>query len=59
MAESVETLLPELIQDLPEERKKFCETVFSNYGGIVLSPSLESSIDFINDFAPEHLEVLN
>jgi histidinol dehydrogenase len=30
----------------------------SSYGGIVLTSSVEKSIQFVNDFAPEHLEVL-
>jgi len=58
LAIKVEMLLPELVDDLPKERKEFCHTVLSNYGGIVLTESLEASIRFINDFAPEHLEVL-
>lgn len=58
IASKVAALLPDLINDLPEERRKFCQTVFSNYGGIVLTSSLEASLQFVNDFAPEHLEVL-
>lgn len=58
VANQVKARLPDLINDLPEERKGFCQTVMSNYGGIVLTPNLEASIQFVNDFAPEHLEVL-
>lgn len=58
LADKVKALLPDLIDDLPEKRKDFCTTVFSNYGGIVLTDSLQGSLDFINEFAPEHLEVL-
>lgn len=58
LAEKVEALLPGLINDLPEERQKFCQTVLSNYGGIVITPDLAASLQFVNDFAPEHLEVL-
>ncbi len=58
VAAQVEALLPDLINDLPEERKQFCQTVLSNYGGIVVTTDLEASIQFVNDFAPEHLEVL-
>ncbi|MCP4352140.1 MAG: histidinol dehydrogenase [Desulfobacterales bacterium] len=57
-AAKVKDILPELVNDLPEERKGFCQAVLSNYGGIVLTPDLEASIRFVNDFAPEHLEVL-
>jgi len=58
LAAKVEALLPDLINDLPEERQNFCNTVLSNYGGIVLTENLEASVQFVNYFAPEHLEVL-
>ncbi len=58
VAARVEALLPGLIDDLPEERQRFCRTVFANHGGIVLTQSLDESLRFVNDFAPEHLEVL-
>lgn len=58
LARQVRDYLPELINDLPEVRKDFCQTVLSHYGGIVLTPNLQASIQFVNDFAPEHLEVL-
>ena len=43
---------------LPEWRRNFCETGLSSYGGIILTSSVEESIAFVNDYAPEHLEVL-
>jgi histidinol dehydrogenase len=58
LADKVKTILPEYINELPDNRKEFCQTVLSNYGGIVLTPNLDASIAFINDFAPEHLEIL-
>ncbi|MDM8550195.1 histidinol dehydrogenase [Desulfobacterales bacterium HSG2] len=58
LAAKAEAILPELVNDLPDERKEFCQTVLSQYGGIVLTSDLEASLQFVNDFAPEHLEVL-
>lgn len=58
LADQVKALLPDLIADLPEKRQEFCKTVLSNYGGIVITPDLDASVQFVNDFAPEHLEVL-
>lgn len=58
LAAQVEKLLPQYLQDLPTWRREFCETGLANYGGILLTNSLEESIQFINDYAPEHLEVL-
>ncbi|HLC16203.1 MAG TPA: histidinol dehydrogenase [Thermodesulfovibrionia bacterium] len=58
LGQEVKKLLPQLIEKLPENRKNFCISGFSNYGGIIITESIEESIDFVNDFAPEHLEVL-
>lgn len=58
VAEQALSILPEYIQELPEWRRAFVENVLSNYGGIVLTESLEQSVQFVNDYAPEHLEVL-
>jgi len=58
VADEVLRLLPEYIAELPEWRRKFVESVLSTYGGILLTRSLEESIAFVNDYAPEHLEVL-
>ncbi len=46
------------MEKLPDWRKNFCQTGLSSYGGIILTSSLEESIDFLNEYAPEHLEVL-
>ncbi|NJM68386.1 MAG: histidinol dehydrogenase [Acaryochloris sp. RU_4_1] len=46
------------MQQLPDWRREFCQKGLSSYGGIILTSSLEESIAFLNDYAPEHLEVL-
>ncbi|WP_201789149.1 histidinol dehydrogenase [Scytonema hofmannii] len=48
----------EYLTKLPDWRREFCEKGLSSYGGILLTRSLEESLDFVNDYAPEHLEVL-
>lgn len=58
LAEAVLKTLPGYIAELPQWRREFIETVLSNYGGVLLTRSLEESIQFVNDYAPEHLEVL-
>jgi histidinol dehydrogenase len=50
--------LPGYIAELPEWRRAFVNNVLTNYGGVLLTSSLEESIQFVNDYAPEHLEVL-
>jgi histidinol dehydrogenase len=58
VARQVEEHLPGYIAELPEWRQDFVNNVLSNYGGIMLTGSLDDSIAFVNDYAPEHLEVL-
>ncbi|MCC7446854.1 MAG: histidinol dehydrogenase [Anaerolineae bacterium] len=58
VASEVERLLPGYIAELPDWRRKFVETVLGGYGGIMITGSLQESIDFTNEYAPEHLEIL-
>ncbi len=58
LAREVISLLPDLIRELPEWRRGFVTNVLSNYGGVILTESLADSISFVNEYAPEHLEVL-
>lgn len=57
VAEEALSILPAYINELPEWRRAFVTEVLSNYGGIMLTESLDESIQFVNDYAPEHLEV--
>ena len=58
VADGVRQNLPELISELPAWRGDFVRSVLSGYGGILLTESLDDSIAFVNDYAPEHLELL-
>lgn len=58
VAQEAVDILPTYISELPEWRQDFVKNVFSNYGGVLLTRSLQESIQFINDYAPEHLEIL-
>jgi histidinol dehydrogenase len=58
LAAQAERLLNEYIPELPDWRRKFVENVLGSYGGILITGSLAESIDFTNEYAPEHLEVL-
>ena len=60
LAEAVLALLPDKIAALPEWRQAFCRTVFEDAkctGGIVLAAAMDEAVDFVNEYAPEHLEV--
>lgn len=58
LAEAVVALIPDLVARLPEPRRGFCTTSLSTYGGVVLTGSLDESIEFVNEYAPEHMELL-
>jgi len=58
IADKALEILPSYISQLPEWRREFVEHVLANYGGIMLTSSLQESIDFVNEYAPEHLEVM-
>ena len=60
LVEAVLALLPDKIAALPEWRQAFCRTVFEEAmgtGGIVLVATMDEAVDFVNEYAPEHLEV--
>jgi len=60
-AELVEKVMPIVAQQLKKispKRKEFIETNFNKYGGVILTDSLEHSIEFVNEYAPEHMEVM-
>lgn len=59
--ELVEKVLPIIERQkgkISEKRRGFVESVFSNYGGVILTDSLSESIEFVNEYAPEHMEVM-
>lgn len=58
LASAVQERIPEILEKIPEWRRRNCETVLSKFGGIIVAESIEAGIDFINDYAPEHLEIL-
>lgn len=58
IAEQAMEILPQYIAELPQWRQAFIHNVLENYGGILLTDSLAESIAFVNDYAPEHLEIL-
>jgi histidinol dehydrogenase len=60
VAEAGRAALPGHWQAMTEQRVAFSRAVLTGpRGGIVLTPSLEESYRFINDYAPEHLEILS
>lgn len=46
------------VPNVPEPRQTYIKTVLGNYGGVLLTGSWEESCEFVNEYAPEHLEIL-
>ncbi|MDQ0511384.1 histidinol dehydrogenase [Ancylobacter amanitiformis] len=60
VAEAALRALPGHWARMTEQRVAFSKAVLTGpCGGIVLTSSLEESIDFVNAYAPEHLEILS
>jgi histidinol dehydrogenase len=57
LARSVEQALPGLLAALDQRRAAFVRDVLAGYGGIVVTKTLEQSIEFVNRYAPEHLQI--
>lgn len=56
LAEKVSENLENLISKM--ERKEIISKSINNYGGIILTDSLNESLEIANEIAPEHLELL-
>lgn len=57
LANFVQENLPAKIDELPEPHKSICAKVMADYGGIILTESLDQSIEVANTYAPEHLHL--
>ncbi|TSE03476.1 histidinol dehydrogenase [Mesorhizobium intechi] len=60
VAEAALAALPQHWSRMTDQRVEFSRAVLTGKrGGVVLTASLEDSYRFINDYAPEHLEILS
>ena len=60
LIEAVLPFLQEKLAALPEPRQTFCRTNFEaveGTSGLILAPTMREAIAFVNEYAPEHLEV--
>lgn len=58
LVEKVIPIVNRQLDKISEKRKEFVSTNFTTYGGVILTDSLEESIGFVNEYAPEHMEVM-
>lgn len=60
VAEEAQAAIPEFWKKMGAQRVSYSSTVLSGpIGGIVLARDEEDAIAFVNEYAPEHLEVLS
>ena len=60
VAEAARKAIPRFLENLSETRREYVTTVLTgNHGGILVAGSMDEAITFVNDFAPEHLEILS
>ncbi len=60
LAREARELLPDLLSELAArdpQRARYVEQVLGGFGGIVLAESLEEAAEFVNAYAPEHLQL--
>ena len=57
LAKNVQIKLPAAINALPEPQRGWLKTNMEHYSGIILTETLEDSIQFCNNYATEHLLV--
>lgn len=58
LIEKAAAIVEKQLAKISPRRQEFVTTNFNTYGGAILTESLEESIAFVNDYAPEHMEVM-
>jgi histidinol dehydrogenase len=59
VADAARKAIPEHWKQMGEQRVSFSSNVLCGpRGGVVLTPDFDAAIQFVNDYAPEHLEIM-
>ncbi len=58
LVDKVIPIMNRQLDKISEQRRNFITTNYKTYGGVILTDSLKESIQFVNDYAPEHMEVM-
>jgi len=54
------SVIPGYWEEISEQRANFSQTVLcGEHGGIILTKTFDDAIEFVNQYAPEHLEVMS
>ncbi|MBI3998615.1 MAG: histidinol dehydrogenase [Armatimonadetes bacterium] len=57
VAEQTVALLPRYLERLPEPRRAFALAALTDLGGVFVADGLDQAIEWINAYAPEHLQI--
>lgn len=58
LVEKVIPIVNRQLEKISDKRREFVSTNLTTYGGVILTDSLAESINFVNEYAPEHMEVM-
>jgi len=57
LVDEVQDVLPRYLTQLPEGRREFATAALQDCGGAVLARTFDEAVDFVNAYAPEHLQI--
>jgi len=57
LAENVRKEATDILEDLPEPRKGYIKENLQNYSCIIVAETFGDAIGFVNEYAPEHLQI--
>lgn len=57
LIDRVEACVTRRLADLPEPRRGYAVASTTRYGGAIVAPDIASAVAFVNDYAPEHLQI--
>lgn len=58
LVEKAAKIVESRLEKLSPKRREFVTINHNTYGGAIITESLDESIDFVNEYAPEHMEVM-
>ena len=58
LVEKARKIVEVQLTKISDKRREFITINYNTYGGAIITDSLEQSIEFVNDYAPEHMEVM-
>jgi histidinol dehydrogenase len=57
LLDAVENRVAARLALLPEPRRGYAEAAISHYGGAIQVPDMQAAVAFVNEYAPEHLQL--